>query len=328
MAKMTGEARQDIAETRILRALTVLTVADQRTLEQKISDAGPFNQRVDPHILTEVRNRLHDEGVIATVSREGAPWYYAGNTPADAINARLAELVPIYKSCNDIGGRIGQTLEIAVYRALCQIPNADFSGRFVDLDNHDDSKMYSKEEPQRHIGTRSLPGRTNLDFLLRTKNAGPLAIECKNVRHWMYPHVEELSETLAKCIALDAVPVFIARRIPFPTFAVFSKCGFIFHQTYNQLFPNAFKELAAKARDKNMLGYHDIRLGNMPDARLLKFMTVNLPQVAVEARAKFTAHIDLLEPYATGIMDYEEFAGRVLRRWRGQNEDGPPVDHG
>ncbi len=50
MAKMTREARQDIAETRILRALTVLTVANQRTLEQKISDAGPFNQRVDPHI--------------------------------------------------------------------------------------------------------------------------------------------------------------------------------------------------------------------------------------------------------------------------------------
>ena len=193
------------------------------------------------------------------------------------MEARLAELLPIYKACNDIGGRIGQALEIAVYRALCNIPNVDFSGRFVDLDAHDDAKMYSKEEPQRHIGIRSLPGKTKLDFILRTPDAGPLGIECKNVRHWMYPHVEELSETLSKCFALDAVPVFIARRIPFPTFAVLSKCGFIFHQTYNQLFPTAFAELAAKASDKNTLGYHDIRTGNAPDARLLKFITASQP---------------------------------------------------
>jgi hypothetical protein len=100
-----------------------------------------------------------------------------------------------------MGGRIGQTLEIAAFRALCLVPNADFSRRFVDLDEHDDSTMYSKEEPQRHIGIRSMKGNERLDFILRTKDAGPLGIECKNVRHWMYPHVEEISETLRKCLA-------------------------------------------------------------------------------------------------------------------------------
>jgi hypothetical protein len=29
--------------------------------------------------------------------------------------------------------------------------------------------------------------------------------------------------------------------------------------------------LAAKVRDKMLLGYHDVRLGNQPDARLVKF---------------------------------------------------------
>src|SRR6266446_7420530 len=70
-------------------------------------------------------------------------------------------------------------------------------------------------------------------------DAGPIGIECKNVRHWMYPHVPELIDTIRKCLALDAVPVLIARRIPFVTFAIFSRCGFIVHQTYNQLFPAA-----------------------------------------------------------------------------------------
>jgi hypothetical protein len=235
-------------------------------------------------------------------------------------------LLPIYKACNDIAGRLGQALEIATYRALCQIPKADFYGRFVDLDAHDDSKMYSKEEPPRHIGIRSLPGKTTLDFLFLTPDAGPLGVECKNVRHWMYPHVEEISETLSKCLALDAVPVFIARRIPYATFAVFSKCGFIFHQTYNQLFPASSAELAAKAKDKTLLGYHDIRLGNIPDARLIKFVTVNLPSIAAAARAKFDAHKDLLEPYANNEMRYDEFATRLLRRWRGQDEDGPHIE--
>ena len=31
-------------------------VATDRTLEQKISDAGPFDQRIDPHVLTDVRS--------------------------------------------------------------------------------------------------------------------------------------------------------------------------------------------------------------------------------------------------------------------------------
>jgi hypothetical protein len=109
------------------------------------------------------------------------------------------------------------------------------------------------------------------------------------------------------------------------TFAVLSKCGLIVHQTYNQLFPATDADTAAKVRDKTLLGYHDIKIGNMPDARLLKFVTVNLPAIAAEARQKFEDHQDLLEPYATGKMPYEEFAARVLRRDRGEDEDGPFV---
>jgi hypothetical protein len=62
VAKLSREEREQIAETRILRVLGTLTVANQRTLEQKISDAGPYNQRIDPHILSDVRNRLETEG--------------------------------------------------------------------------------------------------------------------------------------------------------------------------------------------------------------------------------------------------------------------------
>lgn len=52
---------------------------------------------------------------------------------------------------------------------------------------------------------------------------------------------------------------------------------------YNQLYPNADADLAARVRDKHMLGYSDVRVGNQPDARLLRFFGNSLPLVAEES---------------------------------------------
>lgn len=43
--------------------------------------------------------------------------------------------------------RMGQALEIAVYRALKDQTTFDTFGAFLDLDDHDDSTLYQKEEP-------------------------------------------------------------------------------------------------------------------------------------------------------------------------------------
>jgi hypothetical protein len=93
---------------------------------------------------------------------------------------------------------------------------------------------------------------------------------------------------------VDAVPVLIARRIPFVTFRLLSPCGFIIHQTYNQLLPQSESALAAQLREKTLLGYHDIRVGNDPDTR--------------------------------GSMPYEEFAARVRRRQQGVEEGHDPEE--
>jgi|tagenome__1003787_1003787.scaffolds.fasta_scaffold20975696_2 hypothetical protein len=320
---MSRQERDELAAKRLLRILSSLTMANQRTLEQKISDAGPFNQRIDPHVLNDVRKQLLKEGQIGRITKAGAPWYFAGNTPVEKQASRMTELLAAYEPYLKISPRIGQALEIATYRALRQLPSADFYGRFKDLDVHDDSTMYSKEEPPQHIGNKELTGDERLDFILRTTDAGTVGIECKNVRHWMYPHVDEIRETLRKCLLLDAVPVLIARRIPYVTFAVLGRCGLIIHQTYNQLLPASESALAVKVRDKRLLGYHDVRTSNQPDARLVKFITKNLPAVAPAARAKFDEYADLLWDFAFGEMGYVEFAARVLRRSRGEDEDGP-----
>lgn len=326
---MQKAERITLARKRLTSILAAHGVATARTLEQKISDAGPNNQRIDPHVLTVVRNAMIEEGEIVRAPQGGVPWFHLGNASPGMTAARLAELLPIYKAFNhgNVSKRVGQTLEIAVYRALLDT-DAEFYGRIKDLDQHGDDTLYPKEEPPQHVGKLSLPGDQRLDFLIRHPSAGMLAVECKNVREWLYPEQRELVEPLGKALLLNAVPVIIARRIPFVTFKLFNACGVIFHQTYNQVVPDSVAELAQRVKHKDLLGYHDLRIGNHPDARLVKFIGTNLPGVADDARARFDANRDLLEAFALGDMTYQEFAGRLRRRLAGQNEDGDDEDNG
>jgi hypothetical protein len=322
VAKLSRQKREEIAEKRLFSILGSHGIATARTLEQKISDAGPYNQRIDPHILTEVRNRMVEENKLVRTTHANVPSFSIVGADGIQIAARLALQLPVYRSINggNIATRVGQALEIATYRCLVAA-DAEFYGRFRDLDEHDDSTLYSKEEPPQHIGKRALEGKQNLDFLLRDNSAGWMGLECKNVREWLYPDREELLDTLKKCLALHAVPVIIARRIPYVSFRLLGRCGVIFHENYNQRIPASEKDLADKAKRKDLLGYHDIRTGNEPDDRMVAFFQDTLPNIAEEMRKRYEEYYDLLAAWAHNAMTYEEFAAQVRRREQGINED-------
>jgi hypothetical protein len=315
------QSRIHIGRARLIRVLKAHGIANARTLEQKISDAGPPRLRVHPHLLGEARQELIKEGRIIQ-RRDIAPgsWFQLSETPAKTVAARLQEQLPIYRAATTqaILRRTGQALEIAIYRALL-LQDLDFQGRFLDLPEHDDQTLYSKEGPLSHIGRRSLPGREPLDFLVYHPDAGWAGIEAKNVRPWIYPHSNEISELLRKCVLLDCVPVLIARRIAFAAFKILTKCGVLVHETYNQRIAQADAELAAKMAHKNLLGYHDIRTGNAPDTRLIRFITINLPALLPTARAKFDQWKDLLREYAVEGLSYNEFVRALL-----YGQDEPP----
>jgi hypothetical protein len=139
-------------------------------------------------------------------------------------------------------------------------------------------------------------------------------VEIKKVREWFYPNREEIRELLLKCTALDAIPILIARRIHFTTFKILTTLGGVIHQTYNQLFPETDYALAELAKNKRLLGYHDIRLGNQPDTRLIKFINTNLPSILPESRQRFNEFKDIAIAYANHKMQYREFANLVLHR--------------
>ena len=315
--------RLALACRRLLRVLGRHGVATARTLEQKISDAGPGDQRIDPHVLTTARRQLIKEGEVVRLKRENTSWFHLASTPEEILRSRLNEQLPVFKAVHteNFTKRLGQALEIAIFRALMQQDFLVHLGGFADLDDHDDSTLYSREEPPRSLSGRRLPGKKLLDFICVHPECGGVAVEAKNVRPWLYPHQEEVVDLIAKAVALDCVPVLIARRIPFVTFRLLLVCGVVMHQTYNQLYPAANRHLADRARDRRLLGYHDIRVGNQPDARLVKFIGANLPSVLPGARERFDRYKDLLADYGNRSIRYREFAARVRRRSQGTDED-------
>jgi hypothetical protein len=263
---MEPEARIALAQRRLRSVLRAHTVANARTLENKIADAGPTGQRIDPHILTPARQELEGREILRIGDR--TTWFYLKGTDEGLLRHRLAEQEPILNEFQrqQFLRRVGQTLEIAVYKALLDTDVA-VVGSFKDLDGHDDSRLYSKEEPPTGIGKRSTSAGQRLDYMIFDRANGAVGIEVKNVRDWLYPNSKEIREMLNKCCALDSVPVLIARRYPFVTFSLLNRCGVILHQTYNQLLPYTASDLAAKAKHKRLLGYHDIRIGSEPSLK-------------------------------------------------------------
>ena len=319
--RLSRQERETLALRRMLRNLEALGVANMRTLEMKISDSGPTSQRVNPHVLTRVRNAQRDAGRLIVVSQV---WYHRYNETQARVKQRLDLLKPIYAATNNasLKLRLGQTLEIAIWRALEQGP-LDFVGGFPDLDDHEDSALYSKEEPPLRFSGKSMPGNKRFDFLAFHPSAGSIGIEAKNIREWIYPNRNEVKELLYKAVVSDTLPVLIGRRIPYVTRRLLETCGVLLFENYNQLYPNADAAIAAQ---KDLLGYHDIRVGNQPNARLLQFIIETLPAYAEEARARFDQYKDLLWQFASGALYYAAFAARVRRREQGQPEDSdePP----
>lgn len=310
-----------------MRLLARHAIAPLRTIEQKIADAGPYNQRIDPHLITEAKKELLAAGAILQKLVNNVPWFYLPSTPKETLEARTTELALIHAALaqTSFGKRAGQTLEIAVYRSLLDQERLRPFGHFSNLDVHPDDQLYIKTQPPSRIGRNSIEP-SSLDFIVFLPDDGMAGIEVKNIRQWIYPNRSEVKDLLWKSYELELVPVLIARRIHYSTFSALNHCGLLIHQTYNQRYPASDEELANRAKHKDLLGYHDIRTGNTPDDRLNKFLHEHLPRLMPEAKDRFNDYKDLIGAYVSGEMDYQEFAGRAKRRLRGEPEGGFPED--
>lgn len=320
MAVRSREEREAIAERRIINVLRTQGVANLRTLEQKIADAGPNPQRIQPHILTPVKNRLVKSGRIVQLDHGNAQWLHLSDESPVRVAHRTAELQDLWTDfvSQKISRRTGQALEISIFRAIMAADGVVSFGGFADLTAHGDDKLYSKQEIHNFDG-KTL-GKLALDFIIAV-GGSYCGIEAKNIRQWLYPNDQEIKDAIRKARTLGVIPVIVARRIPFVTFRILGTCGVIMHETFNQRMANADADLAEKVKEKTLLGYHDVRVGNDADDRLMRFIGLNLPSLVGPAKIKLDQYGDLLDAFSTNSMRYAEFAARVRRRESGQKED-------
>ncbi|MCY4263464.1 MAG: hypothetical protein OXE78_01225 [Gammaproteobacteria bacterium] len=298
-------------------------VATGRTLERLISETA--EPHLEPHILGMARKVLVRDGELLSkeLKTDYPHIFHLPDCPPSQVDSCLADLARLLKSINrqKVKERCGQCLELAIFRALCAETDVQYFGRFPDFDPTAPTrpnKLFRKEEPPCHIGNRSIIGDRPLDFIYFHPTAGPAGLEAKNLREWLYPQGSEVKELLIKCIALDCVPILVARRLPSVTIELLGTCGVVLHQTLNQLYSSKDKELASYAMQQDLLCFDDIKVGDEPDSRLTNLTSNILPEFLPKARARFDKFKDLLARYANSDIAYHELAECVLLRETGK----------
>jgi hypothetical protein len=308
-----------IAKNRIQSVLDREIVAHQKTLEQKIAEQGPTNMRVDPHLIGHAifdlrhLNRLADHHHNSTGNK---PWYANIGTTAANVQGRLAELAPLYQSVTGggFGNQTGDALEIVVFKCLDRLYTADpkyaYQGYFDLAAPTNAEGRHPKVQPPKNIGRFAT--QKEADFLQFGHTAGPLCLECKNYREWIYPHHQIIIDLISKASDLNAVPVLIARRLHYTTRTnLLEPAGIIAHESYFQYYPPEHSELADKVRHKRSLGFTDIIATDEPHERTTKFISKPLPKIAPEMGKRWAANKAALVEYAQGSLNLAQLYNAI-----------------
>jgi hypothetical protein len=308
-----------IAKGRIQSILDQYTVAHQKTLEQKIAEQGPDPQRVDPHLiglaivdLIELnRLRRHRHQSSSTKS-----WFANPATTEKVVSQKLDKLGPLYRqiSTGGFGNLTGDALELVVFKTLHQIFEADpahaYQGAFH-LDRPKDSHgRYRKTQPPKHIGPRSTVAEA--DFLQYGHKIGPLCIECKNRREWIYPTDTDIKELILKSHDLGAIPVLVARRLHYTTRTnLLEPAGIIAHETFLQYYPADKAKIAEQVRDKGSLGFTDVTAAEEPHPRTIKFFSSILPKISDRMGNRWKKNEAALLEYARGEINLAQLYNAI-----------------
>jgi hypothetical protein len=232
-------------------------------------------------------------------------------------------------SGSGFGNLTGDALEVIVYKCLDLVyeanPRYAYQGHFR-LKEPKFGGRYRKTQPPRSIGHHATTREA--DFLQFGHDAGPLCIECKNYREWIYPHHEIIKELIIKAHELDAIPVLVARRFHYTTTKnLLAPAGIIAHESYFQYYPADQADLAAKVRDKRSLGFTDVVASEEPHERTAKFFQHSLSGIIEPMAAKWRANKDALLAYALDASNlpqlYTAIGSPAGGKWADDDVQGP-----
>ena len=326
-------ARIALGKKRIQSVLDRETVAHYRTLEQKISDQGPEGQLVDPHLLGLAVMDMLEQNRLRSVNHPGsgkAPWYTNLTTKDEAIAKRLDVLAPLYQSVSGggFGNLTGDALEVVVFQVLRSIFAANkrfaYQGHFYLDKPKNEHGRFVKLQPPKGVGGGITTKKA--DFIQFGHSAGPLCIECKNYREWLYPGSQLIKDTILKAYELESVPVLVARRIHYSAMSNFlAPAGIIAHESFNQYYPSDQAELAEKVSHKRSLGFTDVIATETPHKRTRVFFEKTLPSIVDAMGDRWNSNKDALFEYAKGELNLAQLYTAIGSPAGGKWND-PPTD--
>jgi hypothetical protein len=169
------------------------------------------------------------------------------------------------------------------------------------------------------------------DFIRYGHDAGPLCIECKNYREWLYPTKPYIKHHIIRCADLNCVPVFVVRRIHYSTLTnFFQPAGIIAHESYYQYFPSDQIAIATQAQHKRSLGFTDIRASEEPHQRTVRFFCSTLPKISDYMAERWEHNKEALLAYANGEIHlaqlYNAIGSRAAGNWVEPDDEEPPED--
>jgi hypothetical protein len=308
-----------LAKRRIQSVLDRETVACQKTLEQKISDQGPTDMRVDPALVGKAILDLREQRRFQTHTHPttgNISWYSNRTTFFAAVNARLATLAPLYDrvSGHGFGNLTGDALELVVWKALRVIeaanPRYAYQGHFDISKPKDQHQRYRRIQPPKTMGEYST--LKEADFFQFGHGPGALCIECKNMREWFYPEHPLIKELIIKASDLNMIPLLVARRIHYATRSNLLKpAGIIAHESLYQYYPADQHALAEQVKHARSLGFTDVLAAEDPHPRTVRFFSEILPSIVEPMAERWNAHKEALVAFAREEMPLAQLYSEI-----------------
>jgi hypothetical protein len=239
----------------ILELLEREGAAPWMEIEARIADQkwGQLPYSIDPHILTKARRQLRDQGILATdvsVTRGGSevPILYRTDLPRtetkrERAAARKRLLYARHQSWARSTPRLRQGLigaggEFVVHEGLLAASPLGF--RLARPEGGGVSSLLGGPVPGGPLDNAAYLQTIDASGIPTTPVV--LAVEVKNVRHWLYPSAVEIYQCLSKAAALKEahpdvriLPVVVCRRRHYRTFQMGTDLGFFVIEYHQQV---------------------------------------------------------------------------------------------
>lgn len=298
----------DLGKKRILNILKTYRVSFQKHLEIKISEAGPFNQRVEPVLLSTALRELKESNAIQVLKADGIQMDFIGVADYGRRGdpPRFKKIQRLYKEFEryaQLEHYCGLYLEKILFDTLLQLTDVyHIFGRGPREDGNGKLTKPAGSELM-FYGGKEVYGNAGFDlFIVHRETDIPVGIEAKNIRNWLYPDTQEVWRMLARACSLECLPLMAARKFSYLTRArLFSQIGALGFETQFQYFhpdvlkdSRSFKDIIAK----DGLGFADIKIIDTVPAHFYNFFQKTLPENIENYFEKFLENKELLEEYA------------------------------